>query len=135
MTQAPHRMGKKIVIVGIAVAVGLSHFITGKQYNGPFPRFVNGYMIDILLPFAAYLLLCNIKHPLVNRWWVRCCAVFGLGVIVETLQFSGIPVFGATFDPWDFAAYGAGVTAAALADTVLFPRMFPFWKDEGVGSR
>lgn len=135
MTRATQRFRKKIVIVGVALAVGLLHFVTGKQYSGPFPRFVNGYLIDILLPFAAYLLLCNIERPPINRWWIRCLAVFGLGAAVEMLQFFGVPVFGRTFDPWDFAAYGAGVMMAAFADLILFPRVFSFWKDEPEETR
>jgi len=131
MTPATKRSGKKIVIVGIAVTVALLHLVTGKQYTGPYRWFVNGYLIDILLPFAAYLLLCTIEHPVIRRWWIKCLAVFGLGATVELSQYFGVPVFGATFDPWDFAAYGTGVIMAALADLVLFPRILPFWQGEG----
>ena len=48
---------RKVIVVCIAVLVGLLHFLTGPGYHGLFPTFVNGYMIDILLPFAMYLVL------------------------------------------------------------------------------
>jgi hypothetical protein len=50
-------MNRKVVVVLIALAVGLLHFLTGPGYRGPLPWFVNGYLIDILLPFAMFLVL------------------------------------------------------------------------------
>ena len=50
-------VNRKIIVVFIAVVVGLLHFLTGPGYRGPFPSFINGYMIDILLPFAMYLVM------------------------------------------------------------------------------
>ena len=37
-------MTKRAVIVAIALIVAALHFVTGKQYQGPFPVFVNGYL-------------------------------------------------------------------------------------------
>ena len=53
---AARRRNKRIV-VAICLVVGGLHFVTGPGYAGPFKAFVNGYMIDILLPFAMFLLL------------------------------------------------------------------------------
>lgn len=47
----------KHVVVGICLVVGLLHFVAGPRYGGPWPGFVRGYLIDILLPLALYLLL------------------------------------------------------------------------------
>ena len=46
-------VNRKVVVVFIAVVVGLLHCLTGPRYRGPFPAFVNGYMTDVLLPFAC----------------------------------------------------------------------------------
>ena len=61
-----HIFNRKVVVVVIAVAVGLLHFVTGPNYRGPFPVFVNGYMIDVLLPFAMVLVL-GISEPAILR--------------------------------------------------------------------
>lgn len=58
---------KKVLVVGIAVMVALLHFVTGPSYSGPYPVFVNGYLIDIVLPLATYFLLCTSDHPIVRR--------------------------------------------------------------------
>jgi hypothetical protein len=42
-------IAKRIVITLIALFVAGLHFITGENYRGQFPVFVNGYMIGILL--------------------------------------------------------------------------------------
>jgi hypothetical protein len=52
---------------------------------------------------------------------------FGIGITVEAAQFLGVPIFGCTFDPLDFAAYAAGVLLAALCDRVVLPHLFQFW--------
>jgi len=48
-------MTRKLLVTLIALIVGALHFVTGEQYQGPFPVFVNGYLIDILLPMALFL--------------------------------------------------------------------------------
>ena len=47
---------RKALVVGIAIGVGILHFFTGPEYRGPLRTFVTGYLIDILLPFAMYLI-------------------------------------------------------------------------------
>ena len=122
---------KKILVVSIAVTVALLHFVTGSAYTGPFPTFVNGYMIDILLPLSAYFLLCLVEMPLFQSWAVKSAVVFGFGLAVEAAQYSGISLLGSTFDPLDIVMYAVGVLSAAFLDTVVFPRVFSFWKAEG----
>ena len=69
MNSSQRRSYKTFVVICIAVPVALLHFLTGPSYHGPFPEFVNGYLIDILLPFAFYFLLCQIETiPILRHW-------------------------------------------------------------------
>lgn len=118
---------KKTVIVVIAVFVGLLHFVTGPQYAGPFPVFVNSYLIDILLPFTLYMLLTLFGTALFEDWAVKALIIFSLGLIVELSQYVGIPLLGSTFDPWDIFMYALGIGLAVFCDFLLFPKLFSFW--------
>lgn len=122
-------MTKRAVIVAIALFVGALHFLTGEQYQGPFPIFVNGYLIDILLPMMLFLLMSLIPNKIICSPLFRACAVFGFGCFVETSQYFGRPLFGSTFDPLDFLAYAGGVLLGIFLDLVLFPRMTSHWND------
>ena len=102
-------MKRRHVVVAIAVAVGGLHFVTGPRYAGPFPAFVNGYLIDICLPFAMYLVLGTVDHPLIGHSAVRAGLTFMTGAGVEIAQLFGAPLFGRTFDPLDLVAYAVGV--------------------------
>ena len=119
---------KKIVIVVIAVLVGGLHLVTGPDYSGPYPAFVNGYLIDILLPMAVYLLLCARELPGIRQWWMKGLIVFGIGVVVETAQYFDLNVLGETFDPVDYVMYGMGVGLAIGLDVLVLPRVLPFWE-------
>ena len=118
---------KKIVIVSVVIPVALLHFFTGSNYRGPYPGFVNGYLLDILVPFAFYFLLCLSEFSLLRSWTVKSILVFGAGFSVEIAQFFGVPIFGQTFDPADFIMYGIGALLAATLDTTVFPRIFKSW--------
>jgi glycopeptide antibiotics resistance protein len=121
---------KRVVIVSIEILIALLHFFTGSNYRGPYPGFVNGYLLDILVPFAFYFLLCLNEFTLLRHWIVKSILVFGVGASVEIAQFFGVPIFGQTFDPVDFIMYGIGVLLAAILDTTVFPRIFEFWTPE-----
>lgn len=123
-------MTKKLTIIGIALAVGALHFITGENYQGPFPVFVNGYLIDILLPMMLYLLLSLFESKLIRSPLFRACAVFGFGCFVEATQYFGRPIFGSTFDPFDILAYAGGVLLGIFLDLVVFPRRIPGWSEQ-----
>jgi len=118
-------MSKRLVITGIALTVGALHFIKGENYPGPFPIFVNGYLIDILLPMTLYLLLSLFQNILLRTTLFRACAVFGLGCFVEASQYFGRPIFGSTFDPLDIVAYASGVFLGVLLDLILLSRLAP----------
>ena len=116
-------MTRKHLVVAIALFVGLLHFVTGPGYRGPGRAFVNGYLIDLLLPFAVYLLLSLPDRPLRMSRTVRACVVLAVGAGVEVLQYFGVPVFGRTFDPVDLLMYALGVTAGVVLEVAVLSRM------------
>jgi hypothetical protein len=121
-------MRKKITITSIALMVGALHFLTGKNYQGPFPIFVNGYLIDILLPMVLFLLMGLVQNKIVRSPLFRAGAVFGFGCFVEASQYFGYPLFGSTFDPLDIVAYAGGVFLGVLLDLMIFPRLIFGWR-------
>ena len=125
---------KKVVIVSIMLLIALIHFFTGSNYKGPYPGFVNGYLLNILVPFGFYFLLCLIKFPLLKSWIVRSILIFGVAFFTEIAQFFGVPIFGQTFDPVDFVMFGIGVMLATIFDIIVFPRIFNFWIPKAKGS-
>ena len=125
---------KTLVVVCLVVPIALLHFFTGSAYKGPWPEFVNGYLLDILVPFAFYLLLVLPETPLLRPWPVKALLVFGAGASVEIAQYFGAPILGRTFDPLDFAMYAAGVALAVFVDTIVFPRVCAFWEPEATPS-
>jgi hypothetical protein len=118
----PSLIRRKVIVVFIAVAVGLLHFLTGPGYSGPFRAFVTGYMIDILLPFAMYLVLGVANQAILRRGIARGAFVFAIGAVTETLQYFGVPIFGRTFDWLDFLMFGVGIGLAAVFEKVMLCR-------------
>lgn len=122
-------MSRKTIVIFIALFVGLLHLVTGEQYRGPFPVFVNGYLIDILLPMALYLLLCLIEVRWIRSPIFRAVAVFLFGCVVETSQYLGYPLFGITFDPLDFLADAGGALSGISLESFIFPRFVLRWNE------
>jgi hypothetical protein len=116
-------VSRKVVVVLIAVVVGLLHFLTGPEYRGPFPAFVNGYLIDILLPFAMYLVLGVADLAILRSGIARGAFVFAIGAVSETLQYFGVPIFGRTFDLLDFLMFGAGIGLAVVFERMVLSRI------------
>jgi len=112
----------KHVVVGICLVIGLLHLVTGPTYRGPFPGFVRGYLIDIVLPFAMYLLLGVSWRVLADSPLARGLMVLAVGGTVEALQYLGVPIFGATFDPLDLVMYAIGVAGGVIVELVVAPR-------------
>lgn len=135
MTESRRVVRRRAVVVTINVAIALLHFVTGSNYRGPFPAFVNGYLLNILIPFGFYFLLCLTELSLLRSWIVKSILVFGAAAFVEIAQFFGVPLFGRTYDPVDFAMSGLGVMLAAILDTTVFPRIFEFWTPQARVSR
>lgn len=125
---------RTVAVCIMVIPIALLHFVTGSSYRGPYPLFVNGYLLDILLPFAFYLLLSLQEFPVLNSWIVKAALVLGAAFLVEIAQSFGIPVLGQTYDPLDFVMYAAGVMLAVVLDTTLFPRIFAFWTPRARGS-
>jgi len=116
------------------ILIALIHFFTGSNYKGPFPGFVNSYLLNILVPFGFYFLLCLSKFHLLKSWIVKSILVFGAASFTEIAQFFGVPIFGRTFDPVDFVMFGMGVILATILDIIVFPRIFDFWTPKAKGS-
>jgi glycopeptide antibiotics resistance protein len=116
------------VIVAIMIPIALLHFLTGSHYQGPFPLFVNGYLLDILIPFGFYFLLCLNEYFILKSWLFKGFAIFMAAVSVEIAQYLGIPLLGSTFDAMDINMYALGVLLAIVCDALLFPRLFGFWR-------
>ena len=116
-------VNRKVIVVFIAVVVGLLHFVTGTGYRGPFPVFVNGYMIDILLPFAMYLVLGIARQSILRSGIARGIFVFAVGFVTETLQYFNVPIFGRTFDLLDYLMFGIGILFAVVFETVVLSRI------------
>jgi len=121
MNQSPIK--RKVVVVLIAVVVGLLHFLTGPGYRGPVPGFVNGYMIDILLPFAMVLVLGVANQSVLRSRVARGGFVFAIGAITETLQYFGVPIFGRTFDLLDYVMFGIGIGLALTFERLVLSRI------------
>jgi len=122
-------MVKKLTITFTALFVGALHFVTGEDYRGPFPIFVNGYLIDILLPLVLFLLMSLFPNRTMRSTAFRACAVFGFGCFVEASQYYGRPIFGSTFDPLDIVAYAGGVFLGALLERFVFLGLIPQWSE------
>ncbi|MGD8405989.1 MAG: hypothetical protein PVJ21_20205 [Anaerolineales bacterium] len=122
-------MTRKTITTLIALTVGLLHFVTGESYQGPFPAFVNGYLIDILLPMTLYLLMGLFEIMWIRSPIFRAVAVFIFGCIVEISQYLGRPFFGSTFDPLDILAYAGGVLLGVFLDQILFTCIIPRWNE------
>ena len=125
----PRKYMKRLLVTLIALSVGALHFLTGSNYRGPFPVFVNGYLIDILLPMTLFLLMGLFQNRLARLPHLRASAVFGFGCFVEASQYLGYPIFGSTFDPLDILAYAGGVILGVLLDLAIFPRLIPRWRE------
>ena len=123
-------MSKRVVITIIAIGTAGLHFITGEQYVGPFVMFVNGYLIDILLPMTLVLLMGLFQNKLIGSSIFRASTVFMTGCLVEFSQYLGYPIFGSTFDPLDILAYAGGVLIGLVLDLIIFPQVFQNWKEQ-----
>jgi ribose/xylose/arabinose/galactoside ABC-type transport system permease subunit len=127
-------VNKKAIIVGMMLVLAGIHFITGENYRGPFRAFVNGYLLDIFLPFGIYFLLCLVDVSPLRHRVVKGIIVLGIGYSVEIAQYFGVPIFGRTFDPVDFVMYTLGVVLAVFFDELVFPKIFGFWKPGTIES-
>ena len=123
-------MIRKLIITFLALSVAALHFLTGEGYRGPFQTFVNGYLIDVLLPMVLFLLMGLFENKWIHSVLFRICAIFGLGCIVEASQYLGHPIFGSTFDLYDILAYAVGILLGVLLEMLVFSRIIPNWNEQ-----
>jgi hypothetical protein len=114
---------QKLIVVVICLVVGGLHFVTGPGYRGPFPTFVNGYLIDLVLPFAMCLLLGIQELKVLRGRTVRFALIFGVGFLTESLQYFGVPIFGRTFDPLDYLMFATGVAGAFVFEWAVLSQI------------
>ncbi len=117
------KVNQRHVVVAIAVTVGLLHFPLGHGYDGPWPVFVTGYLIDILLPFAMFLVFGISNISFLQPKWARAAAIFAVGATSETLQYFDVPLFGRTFDPLDYLAFAIGLGLGTLFEILVVARL------------
>jgi len=89
---------------------------------GPLKNFLNGYLIDILLPLNLYLLLQIALRKLITIAQSRISGAlftFIIGLTAEMLQLNDIPVFGSTYDPLDIVMHGIGILLGILLDFTI----------------
>ena len=125
-----NKISRKLIVVIIAIIVGLLHFITGHSYTGPFPILVNGYMIDILLPFAMFLVLGVAKQNFFRTTISKSFLVFTIGAVSETLQYFGVPIFGRTFDLFDYLMFIIGIFLAYIFEKTVLLKFPLFLSDQ-----
>lgn len=58
---------KMVVVVSVMIPIALLHFVTDSNYKGSYPEFVNGHLLDILVPFGYYFLLCLNDFSLLRK--------------------------------------------------------------------
>jgi len=118
------------IVIGMVVVIALAHlFRIGTYLHGTSFKLYYAYFSDVVVPFGMYLLLCvrDDRVPLLGSWRVKALLVFGAASFAEVMQGFGVPVLGRTFDPLDFAMFGAGVALAVVVDRLLLARLFPRW--------
>ena len=110
------------LIVAISLFIGLLHFLTGPGYQGMFKHFVQGYLIDLLLPLNVYLLLqlsLRKKLTVYTSRIVGALFTFSFGVFVELLQLNKFALLGNTYDPLDILMYAIGVSLGLIVDLTI----------------
>lgn len=114
--------------VGVMLAIALIHvFSPGALLRGRLRVLYYSYFMDIALPFGLYLLLglSAARFRFLEDWRIKALIVIGIASLTEAMQALGVPLFGKTFDPFDFGAYAAGVLLAILADELVLKRLLP----------
>jgi hypothetical protein len=82
---------KKFVITVIALTVAALHFLKGRIFQGQFHVFVNGDMIDILLPMTLFLLMGFFQNRTIRSSFFRAGAVLDFVVSWRQPHISVVP--------------------------------------------
>jgi len=59
------------MIVALCAGVALLSLVTGDKNLRPFPRFVYGNLLGILVPLPLFLLLCTQDRFPLGLWWAK----------------------------------------------------------------
>lgn len=125
-------VNKTRIGVSITILVFISlvfAFRLGSYLNGAYYIFYQSYVGDLLIPFAAYFMLCmnDSQFQFLNKWYVKSILVFGAMTFSELMQYYEIYFFGVTFDPVDILMYAIGALIAAFVDRGVFSKLLMNW--------
>ena len=106
--RSPRVKRRDLILAAVAIAIGACVLI----YHGPGRPFLRGHVGDVAATMLVFALFG------VTRWSLRTRAIVTLGIAlaIELGQtvWSGGVLLGSVFDPWDLAAYIAGVLVALI---------------------
>lgn len=125
-----HQTVRTIVVLGIMFIIAAIHlFRVGSYLKGNLHAYYYAYASDVMIPFAAYFLLClnDIHIRILLKWYVKALIVFVVMTFSEIMQYFGIYFFGDTFDALDILMFGIGICTAVCIDKYLFERFVPYW--------
>ena len=123
---------KMVVIIIIMLIIALMHIIGPfRQQSGTWHDLYYSYFSDLVMPFGFYFLLVNaeLNIPFLRVWWIKAGGLFLLTLTAELLQYDGIYALGTVFDPMDIVMYASGILLALFFDRLIFPTVFPFWRN------
>ena len=123
---------KMVVIIIIMLIIALMHIIGPfRQQSGTWHDLYYSYFSDLVMPFGFYFLLVNAESniPFLRVWWIKAGGLFLLTLTAELLQYAGIYALGTVFDPLDIVMYASGILLALFSDRLIFPTVFPFWRN------
>ena len=125
-----HRIQRiKIGCIVLVLVAAMHAFRIGSYLEGAAYIFYYSYASDIVMPFAAYFLLCmyDFQVRFIRQWYVKALLVFSLTTITEVLQSFGYYVLGSTFDYVDIFMFAIGVISAVVFDIHIFRRLIKNW--------
>jgi len=86
----------------------------GGSYSGPGENLVRCYGSNIAFSFSAYFLIFLTRIRVLESRWRATGVAIAVVTLSEILQ--GAKLLDGVYDPWDFAANGAGVAMSLVAD-------------------
>ncbi len=117
---------RRIVSLTFVGAIAILHLMDiGRHLAENWRVAYFSYFSDLVMPFAAYFLLCasESKLPWCKPWQVKLALAILVPAVAETAQYFGIPVLGSTFDPLDYCMYLVGASVAAFTDVQMVTRL------------
>ncbi len=99
---------RDVVLAVVAIAIGIAVLV----YRGPGRPFFRGHVGDVAATMLVFALLGLTSW----RPRTRALATLAVAIVIELGQlfWSGGLLLGNVFDPWDLAAYLAGVVVSLV---------------------